>query len=158
MTYPSHISSVPLFHSLESGTVEQDQELRNTQRNVYGTSPLKALATKLLERNNDVNKSGTVTSKSVPPTPQCSTACGTRIEVGCKVDRDDLLYEFNERVAIAEYDGGQTDIQAQRMAYLDAFISVLSTLPATDLQRDWLNQRIQTTLAWIEGQKFPTLN
>jgi hypothetical protein len=67
-------------------------------------------------------------------------------------------HDFEERLAIAEYDGDQIDIQAQRIAYLDAFISALTSLPATETQRDWLDMRIQTCLAWIEGQKFPTLN
>lgn len=69
-----------------------------------------------------------------------------------------LLDEYEERLAIAEYDGGQTPTQAERMAYLDAFVSVLTTLPATDSQKDWLDMRIQTALTWIESQNFSTLN
>lgn len=64
MIFPSHSSLVPLFHSLESGTVEQNQDLWNTQWNVGGTGSLKALATKALERNKDWNKHGTTASKS----------------------------------------------------------------------------------------------
>jgi len=74
------------------------------------------------------------------------------------LDRDSLLYDFEERLAIAEYDGDQTALHAHHIAYLDAFISVLTSLPATDLQRDWLDQRIQTSLAWIEAQGFQTRN
>ncbi len=38
MIFPSHSSSVPLFHSLESGTMEQTLNQRNTPRNINGTS------------------------------------------------------------------------------------------------------------------------
>lgn len=44
------------------------------------------------------------------------------------------------------------------MTYLDAFISVLTALPATTSQRNWLDQRIQTLLAWIEAQDFQAIN
>ena len=37
--------------------------------------------------------------------------------------------DYEERLAIAEYNGRQTSVQAQRTAYRDAFISVLNTLP-----------------------------
>jgi hypothetical protein len=152
MTFPSHPSSVPLFHSLESGTVEQNQELRNTQWNGGGTSPLKALATKVLERNKEGNKAGTVATKSVPLTPQCSTACGTGAET------DNFLYEFNERVAIAEYDGEASPVQANSIAYLDAFLSILFDISELDPQKDWLAQRVQTALNKLETQKFHTMN
>ena len=62
--------------------------------------------------------------------------------------------DFEERLAIAEYDGGQTPLHAHRIAYLDAFISALTALPATDSQKDWLEKRIQTSLAWIEAQGY----
>lgn len=158
MIFPSHPSPVPLFHSLESGTVEQTLNQRNSPRNNSGTFSLKAIANKVLERNKDGNKPGTAASKSVPPLPQSFSSCGTNGEDGCKVETDDFLYDFEERLAIAEYDGDQTSLQAHRIAYLDAFISVLATLPATDLQRDWLDQRIQTSFAWIEAQGFQSIN
>lgn len=66
--------------------------------------------------------------------------------------------DFEERLAIAEYDGGQTPLHAQRIAYLDAFISVLTALPAMDSQKNWLDMRIQTALAWIEAQEYRTIN
>ena len=67
-------------------------------------------------------------------------------------------YDFDERLSIAEYEGGQSPTQAQKTAYLDAFISVLTSLPATASQRDWLGMRIQTALAWIEAQDYRTIN
>lgn len=44
-------------------------------------------------------------------------------------DEESLLYDFEERLAIAEYDGHQTPLQAERIAYQDAFIAVLNALP-----------------------------
>lgn len=69
-----------------------------------------------------------------------------------------LRESFEERLAIVEHDGDQTPLHAHHIAYLDAFISVLTALPATGPRRDWLDQKIQTSLAWIEAQNFPTLN
>ena len=63
---PSSPSLVPPFHSLGNGTVEQEQVMRNTQWNTAGTSSLKALANKVLERNKDRNKFGTEALKFVP--------------------------------------------------------------------------------------------
>jgi hypothetical protein len=69
-----------------------------------------------------------------------------------------LSYEFEEQAAIAEYDGQQTPQQAQRIAYLDAFISLLYALVKDDPHKDWLAQKIQIALASLEEQNFPTLN
>ncbi len=41
-------------------------------------------------------------------------------------------YDYEERLAIAEIDGNQNPIEAQRIAYLDAFISLLSDLAEKD--------------------------
>ena len=67
-------------------------------------------------------------------------------------------HDFEERIAIAEVDGNQNSIQAHRSAYLDAFISLLSALAENDPQQDWLAQKVQTALATLEVQNFPTLN
>lgn len=69
-----------------------------------------------------------------------------------------LRENFDERLAIAEMDGNQNLIQAHRISYLDAFISILSTLAEDDPRQDWLTQKIQTTLAILEAQNFPALN
>jgi hypothetical protein len=66
--------------------------------------------------------------------------------------------DFEEKLAIAEYDGYQNSTQAHRIAYLDAFISTLTALPATASQKDWLDMRIQTALAWVEAQEYRTIN
>ena len=227
MIFPSHSSPVPPFHSLESGTMEQTLNQRNSPRNMGGTFSLKALASKVLEQNKERNNPGTAASKSVPPRPQSSSACGTNAEVDCKGEADNFLNEFNEhaaimeyegvltrekaeklkqnkekikivaeketstdntdrfeidanitglsvptggvlgqnsfypyeeRLAIAEIDGQQNPLQAHRIAYLDAFISILSTLAEDDPHQDWLTQKIQTALAILEAQNFPTLN
>ena len=158
MTYPAYPSSVPLFHSLESGTVEQDQQLWNTEWNVCGTTGLKALATKVLERNKEWNKDGTEASKSVPPMPPCSTGCGTKDEGGCKAETECLVYDFEERLAIAEYDGGQISVDAHGIAYLDAFLTILFELSARDPQKDLLAQKIQIAIADLEAQGLHTIN
>jgi hypothetical protein len=40
-----------------------------------------------------------------------------------------MMEDFEERLAIAEYDGHQNDLQAQCIAYRDAFMAVLRVLP-----------------------------
>lgn len=55
-------------------------------------------------------------------------------------------------MAIAEYDGDQTSTQAERIAYMDAFMSVLATLPYEDAKEDWLPQKIRTAQDWLLEQ------
>jgi hypothetical protein len=105
---------------------------------------LKAFENKLLEQNKKGNSPGTTASKSVPPLSQSSIACGTSADVGCKLETDNVLYDFEEHVAIAEYDGLQDSSQAGWVAYLDAFLAVLATLPHEDSAEDWLDQRVNT--------------
>ncbi|KAB2832859.1 MAG: hypothetical protein F9K49_07485 [Caedimonadaceae bacterium] len=144
---PSSPTLVPPFHSLGNGTVEQDHVLRNTQWNTAGTSSLKTLANKVLERNKDRNKPGTETLKSVPLSDQPVPLRGTNSGADDTTQYDDLSYEFEERIAIAEYDGQQTPLQAHRIAYLDAFMAALATLPqetsSQEEQREhWLDHKI----------------
>jgi len=85
--------------------------------------------------------------------PQSSSACGTNAEVGCKVETDNLLYEFNERVAIASCDGGQTNLHAHCIAYLDAFISLLTHFAEDESDyQDWLKMKIHVALERLEDQ------
>ena len=158
MISPSHSSSVSPFHSLGNGTVEQDHVLRNTQWNTAGTSSLKALANKVLERNTKGNKSGTEALKSVPLPDQTVPLRGTNSGADDVTQYNALSYEFEERAAIAEYDGQQTPLQAHRIAYLDAFIALLSALAKDDPHQDWLTQKIQIALANLEAQRFLTMN
>ena len=67
-------------------------------------------------------------------------------------------HDFEERIAIAEMDGNQNPFQAHCIAYLDAFISLLSTLAEEGPHRGWLTQKIQTTLAILEAKNFRALN
>lgn len=188
MIAPSHSSPVPPFHSLESGTVEQDQDLRNTQWNTTGTVSLKGLANKVLERNKDQNKPGTAVSKSVPSPDQPVLLCGTknkekvfpaeketstdkidRFEMTANMsvlsvpsrdpfDKESLLYDFEERLAIAEHDGQQSPSQAERIAYQDAFISVLMMIPQeadeASHDNDWLDARITAAKEWLQAQNL----
>jgi len=187
MIFPSHSSPVPPFHSLESGTVEQTLNQWNNQRNRGGTSSLKALANNVLERNKDWNKPGTVASKSVPPMLQSSSACGTKslLNVPRPVQHEiahetkngsmlgdiashlsslsalhlsSVMEDYEERLAIAEYDGQQPPLQAERIAYLDALISVLTTLPEAAYENspgeDWLDARITAAKEWLQAQNL----
>lgn len=158
MIVSSHPSPVPLFRSLEGGTMEQTLNQRNNPRNVGGTFSLKAIANKVLERNKDGNKPGTAASNSVPPLPQSVSSCGTNAEVSCKDDTNSFLYDFEERLAIAEHDGEASPMQAHCIAYLDAFLSILFDISELDPQKDWLNQKVQTALNNLETQGVHTRN
>jgi len=68
----------------------------------------------------------------------------------------ELRENFEERLAISEYDGQQTPLQAQRIAYLDAFMAVLSTLPYEEeegyYEENWLTRRVKATHHWLEAE------
>lgn len=83
---------------------------------------------------------------------------GTNLEIGCKGEPDNFLYDFEERLAIVEVDGNQTPIEAHRIAYLDAFISRLWVLAEDAPHRNWLAEKIQAALATLETQNFLMLN
>ena len=68
------------------------------------------------------------------------------------LDGTSLHDDYEERLAIAEYDGHQNSIQAQCIAYLDAFVSVLITLPYEDAEGDWLAYRIRAAQNWLLDQ------
>ncbi|OJW49097.1 MAG: hypothetical protein BGO67_11065 [Alphaproteobacteria bacterium 41-28] len=73
-------------------------------------------------------------------------------------DRNTILHNFEERVAIAEVDGHQNFTQAQRIAYQDVFIAVLNTLPYEENYEDnWLDKRIKAAKEWltIQGLQQP---
>jgi hypothetical protein len=66
-----------------------------------------------------------------------------------------LLDDFEERLAITEYEGHRTSTQAQRIAYQDAFVEVLSTLPYEEegyYDEDWLTRRIKAAQNWLAAQ------
>jgi len=137
--------------------VEQTLNQRNSSWNRNGTCSLKAMANKLLERNKGWNTYGTAASKSVPPPDQPIPLRGTSLETNCVPQHDDLSFAFEERAAIAEIDGHQTPAQAHRIAYLDMFICLLSSLFEDASHRNWLNAKIQTAHATLEAQRLPTL-
>jgi hypothetical protein len=70
--------------------------------------------------------------------------------------KSSLLDDFEERIAIAEYDGHQNSTRAQRIAYQDAFVEVLSTLPYEEVQgyydEDWLTRRVKAAQSWLVAQ------
>ena len=59
---------------------------------------------------------------------------------------------YEERLTISEYDGLQSRTQAERIAYLDAFVSVLLTLPHDEGGENWLSHRIAMTKSWLLDQ------
>lgn len=67
-----------------------------------------------------------------------------------------LIADYEERLAIAEYDGQQSVHQSHRIAYVDAFSTVFATLPyedeSTDTKSDWLEKRLQMTQDWLRKQ------
>ncbi len=72
------------------------------------------------------------------------------------LDNSSLLDDFEERLAIAEYDGHQSPVQAQRIAYQDALIAVLSTLSYDEengyYDEGWLTRRIKAAQSWLVAQ------
>jgi hypothetical protein len=64
----------------------------------------------------------------------------------------DILEEYEERLAIAEYDGLQSPTQAERIAYVDAFVSVLVTLPYDEGDGDWLDYKVTAAKRWLLDQ------
>ena len=103
---PSHsipCSTVPFPREWNNGTYIKSAEYpTERQRNIFS----KSLGKQGIGAEQKGGKPGTAASKSVPPMPHNSSACGTNAEVGCKGEADNLLYEFNEHVAIMEYEGG----------------------------------------------------
>lgn len=69
-----------------------------------------------------------------------------------------FLDDFEERLAIAEYDGHRSSTQAQHIAYQDAFIAVLNTLPYESMERgceeSWLDQRIKAAKERLSTEKI----
>ena len=67
-----------------------------------------------------------------------------------------LTEDYRERLAIAEYDGKQNTLEAERIAYLDAFVSVLMAFPLEDptlsTGEDWLDHKITSAKEWLRGQ------
>lgn len=114
------------------------------------TNSLKALASlalERLERNKPQNQIETTVSKSVSAPILCETKSKLVL-----LQLSSLPEEYEERLAIAEYDGLQNSTQAERIAYLDAFMAVLATLPYEDIEGDWLAHRVNTAQEWLVDQ------
>lgn len=96
MRTTGHNISVPPFHSLVCGTVEQNAIIRNNTWNSVGTSDLKALAELVLLRNKDWNKTGTAAENS-----------GTEVEQKpSPVEQWRPGDNLEERTAIIEHEAG----------------------------------------------------
>jgi len=128
---------------------------------VHETSSLKALAFKALERlekNKQRNKCETKGINLVSRPIYHETRYETKNITPTKpvlLQLSSLSEEQEERIAIAEHDGQQTPTQAQRIAYQDAFIAVLNTLPYEDhYKNNWLDQRIKAVKEWLTAQNL----
>ena len=111
-----------------------------------------------MNRNKGWNNPRTGASNPVPPPDQPVPLRGTKVRSEDATQYDALSYEFKERAAIAEYDGQQTHLQAQRIAYLDAFMAVLSILPYEEEEgcygEDWLMLRIKAAQNWLAAEQL----
>ena len=75
-----------------------------------------------------------------------------------RTDKTDIVDQYEERVAIAEFDGGQNTSQAHRIAYQDAIITTLNaTTPDSRLKddTDWFLERVKTAQDFLMTQGIP---
>lgn len=102
-----------------------------------------------LRANMSPHEGGLLSVLSVPlKGPFAETSC-------YPLDATSLHDEYEERLAIAEYDGQQSPTQAARIAYLDSFAAVLVTLPYDDGKWDWLAPRVNAAKEWLVDQGIP---
>jgi hypothetical protein len=122
---------------------------------------IKDLAIQLLQRKNIRNGGIVVEPNWIPP---YSTPTTTQAGEFTKQDyisiSPSLKDDFEERIAIAEYDGQQDTLQAHRIAYESAVITVLNANPPNGSVKpgvDWLNERIKSVENWLllEGIERP---
>ena len=108
---------------------------------------LKALANQILQRNN----AGTATEVITPSPPLVSqgiyeTPPIPNVTPSSILIPPSLKDDFEERIAIAEYDGQQTSLQAHRIAYEGAIIALLNANPPDErvtTGTDWVCDRIK---------------
>jgi hypothetical protein len=132
---------------------------------MHETPLLKSLAFKALERleqNKARNKCETKGLLSVSRPIHHETLHDTKngsLLSPIVLHPSSLSDDYEERLAIAEYDGHQTPLQAERIAYQDAFISVLTTLPQEvphlTQGEDWFDARVRAAKEWLHSQNFP---
>ncbi|MEN8237266.1 MAG: hypothetical protein ABFQ95_06990 [Pseudomonadota bacterium] len=73
-----------------------------------------------------------------------------------KTDRDiqSIIDSFEERAAIVEFDAGKSILEAERTAYQEAFVNLLSTHyddAMVECQgQDWLQKRIDVIQTWLK--------
>ncbi len=134
---------------------------------MHETPSLKSLAFKALERlerNKARNKCETKGLLSVSRPIHRETLHDIKFHVNgallspIVLHPSSVLEDYEERLAIAEYDGHQTPFQVERIAYQDAFISVLTTLPqegpCLTYGENWLDDRIRTAKDWLQAQNL----
>lgn len=119
------------------------------------TAPsLKSLASGVLERLEKNKPETRCESNRVRPTVQLvgPETKRTSPQKPCLIQLSSLPDEYQERIAIAEYDGLQTSTQAERIAYLDAFVAVLVAFPHENTEGDWLSRKIVEAQKWLLDQ------
>jgi hypothetical protein len=127
MSNISQINCVSLFHSLGDETVKQEANNLNMRGNNNETTSLKVLASKVLQRNRTGNKYETIPQNDVsslvlPETKPMENFISPA-----------LIEDYEERIAIAEYDGGQSAKLAHRIAYNSALVEYINTHPAESI-------------------------
>lgn len=109
-----------LFHcftSLGNETMKQDCNLQNNIKNNLETISLKSLALKVLERNKSRNKDETEDQNLV------SSPIHNIKQDLVNYDFDHLLYLFNERAGIYQFDSVLSQQQSEQKAFSDLVIS-----------------------------------
>ena len=105
--------SVPLSHALGVGTVGQHTQARDTGWDKAGTTSLKALAQRALSRLGKWDTAGTTTVSLVPePLSALGQEAPRATSTGEPTD-------WEERAAIAEYEGELPRILAEALARLE---------------------------------------
>ena len=102
---------------IQSETMKQKQKYETTSETKYETRKnaidIKALAIRVLEQSKG---------------KQCETVCATKLETEIKssetqlkqkLNIEDLLYIFEERVAIMMFDGKMNETEATNQAFLE---------------------------------------
>lgn len=94
--------------------------------------------------------------KNLENEPKKSTDSTDRFNSETNMFELSLHDNFDERIAIAEYGGHQAPIHAERIAYLDAFLTFLFDLTDSDPQKEWLIQKVQVAREHLETLHLPT--
>lgn len=107
--------NVSLFHSLGTETVKQNYNNRNITRNKGETRDLKSLALSVLSRKtNETNPE----TKMKQDDKIFETDLRTKNQI-VSIDIENLFYQFEERIAICQFDGKVKQEEAEKIAFVE---------------------------------------